>query len=327
MIKVATIGSGFIVDWFLDAVSQNDGIECVAMYTRSKEHAQTLADKYQIDTIYTNLDEMLAQPNIDFVYIASPNSLHAPQAMQCLKANKHVIVEKPFASNVREFEEVVAYATSKRLYVFEAIVTLHMPNYLTLKNRLNDLGTIRMVQCNFSQYSSKYDKFKNGELPNVFNPAFSGGAMADISIYNLHFTIGLFGAPKNVHYFANKHENGIDTSGVCILEYDGFHAVCVGAKDTRSKCIAQIQGENGYAVVESETSRVAHLNLVINQQVEELTVPQNEIALYYEVKEFISIFNQDDYDACIQKLNHSREVMRVFEAARKDAGIIYTADK
>ena len=59
----------------------------------------------------------------------------------------------------------------------------------------------------------------------------------------------------------------------------------------------------------------------------ELTVPQNEIALYYEVKEFISIFNQDDYDACIQKLNHSREVMRVFEAARKDAGIIYTADK
>ena len=326
MIRVATIGSGFIVDWFLNAVSQNEGIECVAMYTRKRENALKLAQQYHIDTIYTDLDEMLAQPNIDFVYIASPNSLHAPQALQCLKANKHVIVEKPFASNMREFEEVVEYATSHRLFLFEAIVTLHMPNYLTLKKRLPELGPIRMVQCNFSQYSSKYDKFKAGELPNVFNPAFSGGAMADISIYNLHFTIGLFGAPKSVHYFANKHENGIDTSGVCILEYDGFHAVCVGAKDTRSKCIAQVQGENGYALVESETSRVAHLDFVINQQVEHLTIEQNDIALYYEVKEFVKIFEKDDYDACVTKLAHSREVMKVFEAARKSANIVYDAD-
>ena len=326
MIRVATIGSGFIVDWFLNAVSQNEGIECVAMYTRNRKNAEGLASQYHIDTIYTDLDEMLAQPNIDFVYIASPNSLHAPQTMKCLKANKHVIVEKPFASNMREFEEAVEYATKHHLYLFEAIVTLHMPNYLTLKNRLHELGPIRMVQCNFSQYSSKYDKFKAGELPNVFNPAFSGCAMADISIYNLHFTIGLFGTPKNVHYFANKHENGIDTSGVCILEYDGFHAVCVGAKDTRSKCIAQVQGENGYALVESETSRVAHLDFVINQQVEHLTIEQNDIALYYEVKEFVEIFEKDDYDACIKKLAHSRKVMKVFEAARKSANIVYDAD-
>ena len=326
MIRVATIGSGFIVDWFLNTVSQNEGIECVAMYTRNRQNAEGLANQYHIDTIYTDLDEMLAQPNIDFVYIASPNSLHAPQALKCLKANKHVIVEKPFASNMREFEEVVEYATTHHLYLFEAIVTLHMPNYLTLKNRLSELGPIRMVQCNFSQYSSKYDKFKAGELPNVFNPAFSGGAMADISIYNLHFTIGLFGTPKSVHYFANKHANGIDTSGVCILEYDGFHAVCVGAKDTRSKCIAQVQGENGYALVESETSRVAHLDFVINQQVEHLTIEQNDIALYYEVKEFVEIFEKDDYDACLAKLAHSREVMKVFEAVRKSANIVYDAD-
>lgn len=326
MIKVATIGSGFIVDWFLNAVSQNDGIECVAMYSRHESHAQPLASQYHIDKIYTNLEEMLQQPNIDFVYIASPNSLHAPQALQCLKANKHVIVEKPFASNVKEFEEVVDYAKKHRLYVFEAIVTLHMPNYLTLKNRLSELGTIKMVQCNFSQYSSKYDKFKAGELPNVFNPAFSGGALADISIYNLHFTIGLFGMPNNVHYFANKHPNGIDTSGVCILEYDGFHAVCVGAKDTRSKCLAQIQGEKGYALVESETSRVGQCKLIINQQEEDVTIPQNDIALYYEVKEFVHIFENDDYDTCLAKLEHSRNVMKVFEAARKDANIIYSAD-
>ena len=80
MIRVATIGSGFIVDWFLNAVSQNEGIECVAMYTRKRENALKLAQQYHIDTIYTDLDEMLAQPNIDFVYIASPSSLHAPQA-------------------------------------------------------------------------------------------------------------------------------------------------------------------------------------------------------------------------------------------------------
>ena len=326
MMKVATIGTGMIVDWFLSAVRQND-VACVAMYSRNKAHAATLASEYGVEDIYTDLDEMLKREDIDFVYIASPNSLHYTYAMKAMEAGKHVICEKPFTSTLKEFDRLKAYAMEHQLFLFEAIVTRAMPNYLQIRKELPRLGTIRMVQCNFSQYSSRYDKLLAGETPNVFNTAFSGGALGDIGIYNLHYVIGLFGKPNAVHYFPNKHENGIDTSGVSILEYDGFKAVCVACKDTRSKCLAQIQGEKGYITMDSETSKCSHFIVNINNEVEDPSVEENDISLYYEVKEFKELFEKQDYDTCWEMLNYSRDVMEVYETLRKDGGIVFEADK
>ena len=90
MLNVATIGTNFIVDWFLKSVQDNQGIRCCAMYTRKKEHAEKLAEKYHIEMIYTDLDEMLSNPEIDIIYIASPNSLHYTYAEKALTAGKHV---------------------------------------------------------------------------------------------------------------------------------------------------------------------------------------------------------------------------------------------
>ncbi len=326
--KVATIGTGFIVDWFLTAVQESAGISCVAMYSRKESSARTLADKYEIDKIYTKLDEMLKDEDINFVYVTSPNSLHFEHALKALKAGKNVICEKPFTSTVKEFDCLVKEAQARHLYLFEAIVTAHMPNYLRMKEELPRLGTIRMVQCNFSQYSSRYDKFLLGETPNVFNPEFSGGALADINIYNLHYVIGMFGKPKKVHYYANLHDNGIDTSGVVLLQYDGFQAVCVGCKDTRSECIAQIQGEKGFITMRSETSRCAEFTIQIGREnIEHPSIVQNDVALYYELQDFRDIYKLDDYERCTRLLAYSRTVMEVYETARKDAGIVFAADR
>lgn len=324
--KIATIGTGFIVDTFLQAVQESEGISCVAMYSRKKEHAQPLAEKYEIDTIYTDLEEMLADDTINFVYVASPNSLHFPYTLKAMKAGKHVICEKPFTSTVKELDLLLDYARTHERYLFEAITTAHMPNYHKLKEALPKIGTIRMVQCNFSQYSSRYDRFLAGETPNVFNPAFSGGALSDINIYNLHFVIGLFGSPDSVHYYPNRHENGIDTSGAAILSYPGFQAVCVGCKDTKSICMAQIQGEKGYLSVISETSRCSEVQLYQGNDRKTLSIPQNENALYYELQDFRDTFKQGDRKRMEAWWKQSHQVMEVYEAARKDGGIVFDAD-
>lgn len=324
--KVATIGTGMIVDWFLNAATQND-IECVAMYSRNKENAKNLAEKYHITDIYTDLDEMLSREDIDFIYVASPNSLHYEHSLKAMKAGKHVICEKPFASTLKEFDTLFAYAKEHSLFLHEAIVTAHMPNYKLIKEQIKRLGTIRMVQCNFSQYSSRYDKLLAGETPNVFNPAFSGGALADIGIYNLHFVIGLFGKPQDLHYFPNKHPNGIDTSGVSILEYDGFKAVCVGCKDTKSKCISQIQGEKGYITLHSETSKCASFTIHVNDTDEEISVKQNEISLFYELQDFKKQFEENALEECHEHLVYSRNVMEVYTALRKDGNIVFPTDE
>lgn len=101
--NVATIGTGFIVDWFLTAVQESANISCVAMFSRKESSAHKLADKYEIDKIYTNLDDMLKDEEINFVYVASPNSLHFEHALKALQAGKNVICEKPFTSTVEEF--------------------------------------------------------------------------------------------------------------------------------------------------------------------------------------------------------------------------------
>lgn len=323
--KIATIGTGSIVEWFMGAATQIDGADLYAVYSRSQETGKKLADKFHVQNIYTNLEEMLANPEIDCIYVASPNSLHFEQSKQALLANKHVICEKPFTSTLKQVDELIALAKERNLCLFEAIVTIHMPNYLAIKQNLGKLGNIRMVQCNFSQYSSKYDKFLAGETPNVFSPAFSGGALSDINIYNLHFVMNMFGKPKDVQYFPNMQRD-IDTSGVLLLSYEGFQAVCIGCKDTRSHNIAQIQGEKGYITLNSETSRCANFSMTIDGLTSTPAIKQNDIALYYELKDFVDIIQRKDVNASYALLDYSRQVVEVYEKARKLANINFPAD-
>lgn len=251
--KMGTIGTGMITEW-LNTAFQDNGLECTAVYSRKEETGRRLADKYNMPKVYTDLDAMLHDEELDCIYIASPNSLHYPQAMRALEAGKNVILEKPFVSTIEECRTLIDTAKKHHRFLFEAITVPYNPNYQKIKERIGDLGSLKMVQCNFSQYSSKYDKFKNNENPNVFNPQFSGGALMDINIYNAHFIIGLFGAPKALRYVPNIAANGIDTSGILVFDYDGFLACGIGCKDSAAKISASCRATMDISVVHSASS-------------------------------------------------------------------------
>ncbi|MFB3164936.1 Gfo/Idh/MocA family oxidoreductase [Neobacillus sp. 179-J 1A1 HS] len=324
--KIGTIGTGFIVDVFLSALNKIDGAECVAIYSRKEETAKPLAEKYQVGTIYTDLNKLYTDPTIDFIYVASPNSFHYEHTYRALENGKHVICEKPFTSTVHETESLMELARKNQLMLFEGITTIHLPNYQLIKQHVDKLGELKLVQCNYSQYSSKYDALLRGETPNVFNPEFSGGALADINIYNLHFVLNLFGAPQSVNYVANKHPNGIDTSGVLLMKYPKFIAECVGAKDTRSMNFVLIQGENGYLHVENGANGCQNVILHLKDKEVRLNSQTTINTLYYELLTFKEIFDNKDFERCNQLLDYSHSVMEVYEQARKTADIIFPAD-
>ena len=324
--NIATIGTGSIVELFLSAVEEVDGAQCLAVYSRKEETAELLADKFDISAIYTDINEMMDNTAIDFIYIASPNSLHFEQAYLALQHGKNLIIEKPFTSTAREAEQLIELAKEKQLMIFEAISTIHMPNYKLIKEYISSLGPIKLIQCNYSQFSSRYEKLQNGEIPNVFNPEFSGGALADINVYNLHFVMNLFGTPESVRYTANKHANGIDTSGVAIMKYPDFIAECVGAKDTQSTNFAMIQGEKGYLNVVNGANGCQEVIVTIGEREVRLNAQTKTNRLYYEVAEFHKIYQNRDFERCYDLLDYTKTVVDVLEAARKDAGIIYAAD-
>lgn len=328
--RIGTIGTGFIVANFIHASRTNENCEVVACYSRKQETGDAFAAKNGISKVYTDLKEMLNDDSIDTIYVASPNSLHYSQTKMALNAGKHVICEKPFTSTAAELKELIALAQEKHLYLFEAIIPIHLPNYKWLKTQLDRVGELKIVQCNFSQYSSKYDAFKAGKNPNVFNTEFSGGALMDINLYNIHFVMGLFGKPEEVHYYANLEE-GIDTSGVAILKYPNFVATCTGCKDSKSKNLSQIQGNKGYFLVEQESSRIVEVISNFGSNFAGLataySTQEYSNGMYYELKDFLEIVENNDYETCYNLLDYSLSVMEVIEALRKDAGIVFAADQ
>ena len=278
------------------------------------------------DGCYATFDELLANSDVDTVYLAVPNFLHFPFAKQALEAGRHVIVEKPMCSNVREAEELARLARGRDLMILEAISTLYLPNYARIRELLPRIGTIKIASMNFSQYSSRYDRFRAGEVLPAFDPAKSGGALMDLGLYNLHYLIGLFGAPERVSYLANV-ERGIDTSGVTTLDYGAFKAVSVAAKDCAAPSINVIQGTEGYIMQTTRANRCGEVTLHLNDDTEERYDEAPELQWESEFRAFARMLHEGDFDSCHRMLDHSVEVARVMTEARRAAGVVFPADE
>ncbi len=326
LMKIGIVGTGSIAEAFLAALSLVEHATCTAIYSRQETKARQLAEPYAISSLYTHLDDMLSSNDVDCVYIASPNSLHFEYAQQALQHGKHVICEKPFTSNAYELQQLIQLTQQRHLFLFEAITTIHLPNYRWIKDNVHRLGRLRMIQCNYSQYSRKYDQLLAGETPNVFNPQFSGGALMDINLYNVHFILNLLGMPKHVSYTANQHANGIDTSGVLVMQYSDFTATAVGCKDTSGMNFALIQGEKGYIHVENGANGCRTVHLHSGDTTEQYNAQTTDNLLYYELVNFVEMYQRGDYEQCYQLLDYSYGVMQTLDRARQDAGILFAAD-
>lgn len=323
-IKLGTIGSGDIVHSILDGVKQTEGIECVAVYSRSLEKGNALADAYGVSKVYTDMESFLSDKEMNFVYIASPNNLHFKQTKRALLAGKHVICEKPFCVTAAQAEEVAVLAKEKGLFLVEAVTTTFLPNFEILKRELPKIGRIRLVMSNYSQYSSRYDKLLAGELPNVFNPEFAGGCLMDINFYNVFLNVALFGRPEKAVYYPNLHENPrIDTSGTLVMQYGDFVSQNAGAKDTWGTNFFQIEGEKGYIYIDGGSNGLQSIKVVTKDTEETFNEQDNPDRWFYEVQNLTKLLLADDYDAINQRMNITLDVVSVIEEARKEVGICF----
>ena len=323
--KLGIVGSGFIAGVVIPVLKEiGIDIRAVCGTPRSAEKVRDLCREHGIPQGFTDLNGLLSS-DVDTVYIAVPNSLHCEMTKACLSAGKHVIVEKPFASNLHEAKEMADLAVSSGKFLLEAISTLYLPDYRKARELLPKIGRIRLVNCNYSQYSSRYGLFVNGEIKPAFDPGKSGGALMDINVYNIHFIVGLFGAPKRVHYLPNI-DRGIDTSGILTLEYEDFCAVAVGAKDCGGDSFTQIQGTEGYMIHRSPANSCEKLTVVMNGGGEEHFHEETIHRLAPEFVEFERIIGSGDAEACMKMLEHSLSVMEVLDEARRSAGIRFPAD-
>ena len=315
--NLGIVGAGMIVKDFLSFTHEIPEIKLEAIVARNIENLKNLQSIYNIKEIFTDLDECLSNPSIDTIYVAVPNNLHYSVAKKALEAGKNVICEKPFTLNYHETVELFELAESKNLILIEAITNQYLPNYLEIKENLSQIGNIRLVECNFSQLSSRYEAFKKGIIAPVFDKNQGGGVLGDLNIYNIHFVVGLFGAPKNSEYYPNIVRE-VDTSGILILEYDEFKVVCIAAKDTYNNSYANIQGDKGLIKVIGTLNEVP--NYIIKNNEVEMKVNKNihKHRMYSEFKNFIDVIDNKDFDFMQKQKKHSLAVMEIFDKSRKE---------
>ncbi len=321
--KLGILGTGMIVQDLLTTIDKLN-IDCISIFgtARSKEKTMELCKKYNMDEYYFDYDEML-KSHIDTVYVALPNHIHYEFAKKALLNNKNVIIEKPITSNSEELKELIKIADKKNLIILEAVNIHYLPLFKEIKKKINHIGRPKIMTLNYSQYSSRYDAFKQGNILPAFDYKKSGGALMDLNVYNINFLVGLFGKPKSVNYCANI-EKRIDTSGILTMDYGNFKAVAIGAKDCKAPVMSVLQGDEGSLRIDSPVNSMTQYEFSNNKgNIEKFVVENVQHRLYYEFIEFIRIINEKDMKKAKEMLDISLTVSEIMETARKQQGIIF----
>ena len=245
--KLGILGTGYIAEMVAPALAALPEITCYAAASRTPGKAEAFAREHGFEKACTSYEEMLSDPEVELVYVATPHSHHFEHMMLCLEYGKHVICEKAFTLNARQAEAVFAAAKQKGLYVAEAIWTRYMPSRQMLNEILCSgiIGKPNTLTANLS--------YPISGVRRIYDPALAGGALLDIGVYGLNFALMHFGGDiVRVESSVSKMETGVDGMETITLFYrDGRMAVLTHSVYCRSDRMGCIHGDKGYLVVEN----------------------------------------------------------------------------
>ena len=334
-VRFGVVGTNFITDWVIAGARQDERFELTAVYSRSQETADAFAVKHNIPNTFISLEEMAQSPLIDAVYIASPNFLHAAQSILCMKYGKHVLCEKPFASNAREIREMLAASRQYNVTLMEAMKPTLTPNFLAVREQLGRVGVVRRYFSSYCQYSSRYDKYKEGIVLNAFKPELSNGAIMDIGIYTIYPMVVLFGRPQKIDASGIVLSSGADGQGAVNFTYEGMNATVLYSKIADSSLPTEIQGEGGHILLDkintiNQVSFIPCLTAASGKGPkpvpEDISKTTDKDEYFYEIEEFINLVLTGKKESEINSQQNSLITVEIIDEIRRQLGVVYPAD-
>jgi predicted dehydrogenase len=240
------LGPGGIADMFTKDLATG-GHRVTAVGSRSLASAQTFADAHGIPNVHGSYEELVADPDVDIVYVATPHPFHAEQAILALNAGKHVLIEKSFTLNQAQARAVVDLATEKKLVVLEAMWTRFLPHMVRIRELLaaGALGEVRGLIADHDQ------KITTDPTHRLQDPALGGGALLDLGIYPVSFAWDVFGEPSSVYALSSPTPTGVDQNTAIVFGYpQGGKAVLHTTLDARGPSTAVIVGTDARIEIE-----------------------------------------------------------------------------
>ena len=317
----AILGPGLIATEFAQALLNVHG-EIYAVGSRTLEKAEAFAKKYQVQKAYGSYDELLADSNVDVVYISTPHCNHYEYIMKSLHQNKHVLCEKAITVSSSELKEITELAATKNLVVSEAMTIYHMPLYEKLKQvvQTGKLGTLKMVNVSFGS-CKEYDVTNR-----LFSPDLAGGALLDIGTYALSFARFFLSAqPHEVLTTVKKFETGVDEQSGIILKNDADEMAVV-TLTMRAKMPKRgvVAGDLGFITVDNFPRATRAMITYLDGTTEVVEAGVEAKALEYEILDMENYILNNGGDDVLQL---SVDVMDIMTDVRNQWGIKYPFEK
>ena len=319
-VKIGILGAGHIAATLAYTMRQMEEVECYGVASRSLEKAQEFAKKHGFLKAYGSYEEMLADKEVELIYIATPHSHHYTHMKQCIAAGKHVLCEKAFTVNAGQAEEVFELAEKKGVLVTEAIWTRYMPSRAIINNLLADgvIGEVKTLTANLSYMIADKER--------IIRPELAGGALLDVGVYTLNFALMHFGNRiTQKQSVVHLTETGVDGQNVITLSYeDGRLAVLNSGIYGLSDRQGIFYGSKGCMVVDNINNP---LEVKIYDEkrklVKTVAMPEQINGYEYEIRETIECMKKGEKECPAMTHEDTLEVLRIMDEFRSEWGVRY----
>lgn len=312
--KFGVVGTNWITERLLAAGQSVEGFEATAVYSRKAERAAQFAEHHHIAAQFSDWEDFLAS-DIEAVYIATPNLLHEQQAVDAMNHGKHVLCEKPLTLTVHQAERMFEAARRNNVVLMEAMKSTEAAAFKQVEKWLPNIGNIRRVNFHYNQYSSRYDKLKQGIIENAFKPELGNGALMDLGVYTIAPLVKLFGMPENVKATAERLSTGADGQGTALCIYPQMTAALSYSKIIDSYLPSEIIGEEGIILID-KISAPSHVQWLDRTGEVKEVFEHHAPPMSYELETFIN----GHVDASIEQM--SIDTLKVVSHIKEQTGIL-----
>ncbi|SMQ60025.1 Gfo/Idh/MocA family oxidoreductase [Agreia sp. VKM Ac-1783] len=319
------LGTGGIAETFVTDLRAT-GIEVVAVGSRSQESADAFGSRFDIAARHPTYEALVADPEVDAVYVATPHPMHAENALLAIDAGKHVLVEKPFTLNAAEATEVAEAARRAGVVVLEAMWTRFLPSMVRIREIIaaGTLGEVRTLLADHDQLLPSDPQHR------INNPELGGGALLDLGVYPVSFAVDLFGAPSSVTARGDKTVTGVDRQVALILEHDGGAlSVLHTALDTRGANTATIVGTEGRIEIDSVWYNQTSFTVYSGESGEVLERYDEKVVsrgMQFQAWELERVVRDGGRESPLLPLDESIAIMAVLDEARRQVGVVYPGE-
>ena len=322
--KIGVLATGGIVKLVAPTLHRLKEIECYAIASRTEERAKEAANEYGFEKAYGSYEALVADPEVELVYIAGPHSRHYEDMKLCIEHGKHILCEKAFTMNAAQAKEIKELAARKGVFVAEAIWTRYMPSRKMIDDMLASgiIGKVYTVTANLSYVISQNYR--------VIAPELAGGALLDVGVYGLNFATMHMGHDiRRIESSVQFAETGVDAmESLTVYFKDGTMAVLTHGIYSRSDRKGIFYGDKGYMVVENINNPQSIAVYDVNDNlIEKVDVPQQISGYEYQFVECVEQIQKGRLESVSMPMDDTIFIMEVMDSIRKQWGLVYPQEK